>query len=107
MITRHRRRTFLRRLWLPLMSVAVLGYFGYHAFSGSFGLWAMDRLEADAVRLTAELTTLQAERTRLEAEVAAVRPASLDADIVDLDARRTLNMIRPDEVVIATGAPQQ
>lgn len=107
MITRHRRRTFFRRIWLPLLSAAILGYFGYHAFSGSFGIWAMDRLETDTVRLTAELDELKAERMLLEKQVASVRPSSLDADAVDLDARQALNMIRPDEVVIAGGAPQQ
>ncbi len=107
MITRHRRRTFLRRIWMPLLSAGVLAYFGYHAFSGSFGIWAMDRLEADRARLTTELETLKAEHAGLEKQVAALRPSSLDADVVDLDARDALNMMRPDELLIAPGAAQQ
>ena len=107
MITRHRRKSPFRRLWMPLVTAAFLGYFGYHAFNGSFGIWAMDRLEADGVKLTAQLDTLTAERTGLEQRVVTVRPSSLDADVIDLEARTALNLLRPDEVVIRLGAPQQ
>ena len=107
MITRQRKRTPLRRLWMPLVTAGFLAYFGYHAFNGSFGIWAMDRLEADAARLTGQLDRLKAESSALEARVATVRPSSLDADVIDLVARRALNLMRPDEVVISLGAPQQ
>ena len=87
MITRQRSKSPLRRLWMPLLTAGFLGYFGFHAFNGSFGIWAMDRLEADAGRLTVELDDLKAEREALERRVATVRPDSLDADVVDLEAR--------------------
>jgi cell division protein FtsB len=107
MITRQHRKTPLRRLWMPLVTIGFLGYFGYHAFNGSFGIWAMDRLEADAARLTIDRDKLKADNASLEARVATVRPSSLDADVVDLEARRALNLMRPDEVVVELGAPQQ
>lgn len=107
MITRHRHKSGLRRLWLPLAAVGSLAYFGYHAFTGAFGIWAMDRLEADTARLTAEHDTLVAVRTNLQARVEMLRPPKLDADAIDQEARRSLNLMRPDEVVIALGAPQQ
>ncbi len=107
MITRQHKKSPLRRLWMPLVAIGFLGYFGYHAFSGSFGIWAMDRLNADAARLTIERDRLQTERTTLEERVATVRPGSLDADVVDMEARLALNVMRPDEVVIPLGAPQQ
>jgi cell division protein FtsB len=107
MITRQHRRTRFRRLWMPLVTIGFLGYFGYHAFNGSFGIWAMDRLEADAARLTIDLDKLKADNASLEARVATVRPSSLDADVVDLQARRALNLMRPDEVMVELGAPQQ
>jgi cell division protein FtsB len=107
MITRQRKRTPFRRLWMPLVTAGFLGYFGFHAFNGSFGIWAMDRLERDAKRLSAELGRLQHERESLEHRVAAIRPGSLDADAVDIAARTQLNLIRPDEVVLDLGAAQQ
>ena len=107
MITRQHRRSPFRGLWLPLVAAGFLGYFGFHAFNGSFGIWAMDRLEQDAARLTVELDRLKSEREALERRVASVRPGSLDADVVDVRGRTALNLIRPDEVVIDLGAAQQ
>jgi cell division protein FtsB len=107
MITRHRRKSPLRRLWLPLLAAGFLGYFSFHAFNGSLGIWAADQMESDAVRLKAELATLKAEREALERRTASLRPNSLDADVVDIESRLSLNMLRPDEVVISFGAVQQ
>ena len=107
MVTRQHSKSPLRRLVMPLLTLAFLGYFGFHAFSGSFGIWAMDRLEAEAIRLTLERDQLKAEREALTKRVATVRPASLDADVVDIEARTALNVMRPDEVVIRLSAPQQ
>ena len=42
-----------------------------------------------------------------KAAVNSVRPESLDADVVDFEARKALNLLRPDEVVIPLGAAQQ
>ncbi|MEO8667791.1 MAG: septum formation initiator family protein [Bauldia sp.] len=107
MITRHRKQSFLRGLWMPLLSLGILGYFGYHAFTGYYGVWSHERLEVDTVRLTAELDALKAERTALERRVVALRPDRLDADMVDLEARLALNRIRPDELIVQLGAAQQ
>jgi cell division protein FtsB len=85
---------------MPLIAASFLAYFGYHTFSGSFGIWAMDRLNADAARLSTELKGLKAEHDQLDAQVATLRPNSLDADVVDMQARVALNVMRPDEVVI-------
>jgi cell division protein FtsB len=92
---------------MPLLTVGILGYFGYHAFTGFYGVWSHERLESSAVRLQAELDALQAERAILERKVIALRSDRLDPDMVDVEARLALNRIRPDEVVIQLGAPQQ
>jgi len=107
MITRQHRKSFVRRLWIPLLTVGFVSYFGYHAFHGAFGIWAMDRLEAEAAQLTTERDRIRAEREAMERRVALVRPDSLDADTVDMQARTALNLMRVDEVVIRLGAPQQ
>jgi len=102
-MTRQRRTTFFRRLALPLLAVGFFAYFGYHTFSGSFGIWAMDQLNADAAVLTSEHDQLVAERQALERKVATVKPSSLDADVIDLEARQQLNLMRPDELEIPLG----
>jgi cell division protein FtsB len=106
MITRQRRKSPLNRLWVPLLAIMFLGYFGYHAFTGSYGLWSLDRLAVEAETLKAQLETLKAERTVIERRVAFLKPDSLDADVIDTEARMSLNLLRPDEVVISFGAVQ-
>ena len=102
-MTRQRRKTFLRRLVLPVLAVGFFAYFGYHTFSGSFGIWAMDQLKADSTQLTQQHDELVAEREALERKVATVKPSSLDADVIDLEARQQLNLMRSDEVEIPLG----
>ena len=107
LITRQRKRSILQLLWLPVLTAGVLAYFGYHTFNGDFGIWARDRLTAEAERLTIERDRLVTERAALEIRVATIRPESLDADVVDVLARQALGLMRPDEVVVRLGAPQQ
>ncbi len=107
MITRQRRLSPFRRLWMPLLTAAFLGYFGFHAFSGSFGKWAMDRMKTEGATLDVQFAQLEKEHADLERKVALLRPESLDADVVDMEARTQLNMLRPDEVVISFGATHQ
>jgi cell division protein FtsB len=97
--------SLLRRLILPGFAAAYLGYFGFHAFHGSYGIWAKARLENEAVALQSELDTLMAEKSGLQRRAAMLRPATLDSDMLDEQARRSLNIIRPNEVVILDAPP--
>jgi cell division protein FtsB len=106
MITRQHKQNPTRRLWMPLATVAFLGYFGFHAFNGSYGIWAKARLENDRSSLALQLSYLKHRRGQLEKSISSVRPESLDAEIVDVEARTALNMMREDEVVIRLGASQ-
>jgi cell division protein FtsB len=106
MITRQRKQSPLRRLWMPLLTAGFLGYFAFHAFSGSFGILAMDRLKAEGDRLKVDLDRLKDEREALERRVSYLRADSLDADMVDVEARQALNVMRPDELLITMDALQ-
>lgn len=107
MKTRHRKKSSLHKLLLPLGSIAVLGYFGYHSFNGDYGIWSRDRMQREALGLQAELADLQAQRATLERRVALLRPSSLDPDMIDERARLNLNVLHPDEVLINLAASQQ
>ena len=107
MVTRQRRQSRLNRLWMPLLTVAFLGYFAFHAFHGYYGIWAMDRLEIEAKRLSVELESLKLEHAEFERRVMLLRSEKLDADMVDVQARAALNRLRADEVVIKISAAQQ
>ena len=106
MITRHRVKSPLRRVLMPIVTAALLGYFGFHAFSGSYGILAMRQMDEEAQRLKTEFDALKDEHADLDKRVSLLRPESLDADIVDLESRSALNLLRPDEVVISFGAVQ-
>ena len=107
MKTRHRTHSKLRRFLLPLGSIAVLAYFGYHSFNGDYGIWSRDRMQREAIGLEAELAELRQQRAATELHVALLRPGSLDPDMIDERARRNLNVLHPDELVISFAAPQQ
>lgn len=100
MSARPTARSPLRRLLLPALTAVYLGYFGFHAFNGSYGLLAKTEIEAEAARLALELAAVQAERAELDARAALLRPGGIDPDLVDELARRDLNVIGPNEVVI-------
>jgi cell division protein FtsB len=100
MWTRHRKRRNLGRLIVPFACAIFVSYFGYHAVNGSFGLKAQQRLEADRERLSAELEHLVRQRLALEKRATLLTDGSLERDMVDAEARRALNMVRPDELVI-------
>lgn len=107
MTTRQRKNSTRRRWLLPLFSIAVIGYFGYHSFNGDYGIWSRDRMQREAIGLEAELAALKAQRQALAKRASLLRPESLDPDMVDERARRNLDVLRPDELVINFAALQQ
>ena len=100
MRARPLRGSPLRRVLAPVLVAAYLAYFGFHAFSGSYGILALAEFETEAVELEAELAALRVETGDYERRAALLRPRSLDPDMIDEHARRALNMIGPNEVVI-------
>lgn len=107
MTTRQRKNSRLRRLLLPLGSIAVVAYFGYHSFNGDYGIWSRDRMQRESIRLEAELKDLKAQHAALALRAQLLRPQSLDPDMIDERARRNLDVLHPDELVINFAAPQQ
>ena len=100
MSARPTARSPLRRLLLTAFVVAYLGYFGLHALNGSFGVRARMDFDAETDLLEGELAELWLEKDSLESRAALIRPAGLDPDMIDELARRSLNVIAPNEVVI-------
>ena len=109
MPTRQRRQSRLRPLLVPLGCLLVLAYFAYHAVEGEFGLYALERLEAEEQALSEELLRLRDARAQTEKRVALMRPESLDPDVIDEQARQALNLAHPHDVVLFLpegGTPQ-
>ncbi len=100
MWTRHHKKRKLGRLILPVITASFLGYFGYHSLHGDYGLRAMEDFKRQKVEREEKLATLKERRTQLENRVRLLSDGSLDRDMLDEKARFSLNVSRPDEIVI-------
>lgn len=111
MTVEFRRR--LRHAILPMLGVAMAGYFGYHALTGDRSIVAYFRITDEIKAAKAELAQAKAERQKLEHRVSLLRPESLDPDMLDERARWSLGFVGDRDVVIlgpskmAQGRPAQ
>ena len=103
---RSRASRVLRAVAPPLLALGLTGYFVFHAFHGDHGVLARMRLERQVESLTRELELVRGEREAIEKRVSLLRPRSLDPDMLEERARRTLGYAHPNDVVILRDAPQ-
>jgi cell division protein FtsB len=86
----------------PLLGMALTGYFAYHLVEGDRGLRAWVRLTQELRLAKENLSAVSAERAELEHRVSHMRGDHVDPDLLDSQVRKTLDLARPDEVVIIT-----
>jgi cell division protein FtsB len=98
--TRQHRKRRTGALIVPTITVAFLAYFGFHAFHGEFGIYNSHQLDAQAAALKQQLAGIKAEREELEQRVQLLHDGTIEKDMLDEQARRTLNLSREDEVTI-------
>lgn len=101
----HRRRFGV--VVTPLIGLAALAYFGYHAVSGDRGLLTWWQLRQDLRDVQAEHESVAARRRVLEHRVALLKRGHLHPDMLDERARLMLNLIEPGEVVVIPPASSQ
>ena len=86
---------------VPYMAMGALYlYVGYHALSGSQGLVSWMEAESRAERLDVKLQAKKDRRAHLQEEVDNLSSGSLNLDALDIEARRTLYMSKPQEITI-------
>jgi cell division protein FtsB len=100
MWTRQRKKRNTGALIVPAISLVVLSYFGFHAYQGSYGLQSKIQLETRVAKLEGDLKRISAERAHLENRVQLLHDGSIEKDMLDEHARRSLNVALPSEVVI-------
>lgn len=105
MWTRQHKQRNTGRLIVPVMSAALIGYFGFHAYHGEFGIYNRYRLEAHTVELQARLDAVRAQRIHLERRVQLLHDGTLEKDMLDEQARKALNVSKADEVTIFRSRP--
>ncbi len=84
----------------PILGISLVAYFAYHLVQGDRGMIAWMRLTQQVRAAKVTLASLEADRAKLEHRVDLLRSEHLDSDMLDEQARRTLNLIAPNEIVI-------
>lgn len=84
----------------PILGISLVAYFAFHLVQGDRGLMAWIRLSQDVRAAKVTLAALDTDRAKLEHRVDLMRSEHLDADMLDEQARGTLNLIAPNEIVI-------
>ncbi|MEM8540092.1 MAG: septum formation initiator family protein [Pseudomonadota bacterium] len=100
MWTRQRKKSKLRFAILPVVGLALLGYFSFHSINGSLGLNSSERYQAQIDQLKLELASLEQVRQDYEKRTSLLRDGSLERDLIDEQARLTLGLIRSNEIVL-------
>jgi len=93
-------RKRLPAVFVPLLSISLMAYFGYHLVVGERGLKAWARLNQEISVAKAGFAQIHAERQALERDVGLLSPDHIDRDMLDERARAVLNLVGPNEVVI-------
>ncbi len=100
MWTRQRKNRRYGALIVPALAVAFVSYFGYHALHGEYGIYAREALLVRTAQLSNELERVREQRRHLEHRVELLRDGSVERDMLDEQARRALNVARPDELIV-------
>jgi len=100
MWTRQHKKRWTGALIVPAITAVFLSYFGFHAFQGEYGIYAKYRLEARTEALLAELENVRQERRTLEHRVQLLADGTLEKDMLEEQARRSLNLAHKDELII-------
>jgi cell division protein FtsB len=90
-------------LVVTAVCLALLGYFGWHAFYGPRSFAHQEALDASAKDLQARLDVLRSEREKLDKRVSLMRPDSIDPDMLDELARAELGFAKPSDLIVVTG----
>jgi cell division protein FtsB len=85
---------------VSLGCLAMLGYLGWQEFYGPRGYPYRDQLLQHSLALTKDRDTIEVQRKTIETRVALMRPESIDPDMLDELARKNLNMVRQNDIVV-------
>ena len=100
MIVMREIRKRARALTGPALGTLLTLYFGYHLVEGDRGLRAWVRVSQELRQAKEELAEVSAKHAELQHRVAHMRANHVDPDLLDAQVRKTLDVLRPDEIVI-------
>ena len=93
------RRT-LKRAALPAAAMVLIAFFGAYAVLGPNGMLAYGDYQRQLAKRERDYAALDQRRAVLRNRVMLLDPDHANPDMVDEMARKQLNVVRPDEVVV-------
>ncbi len=93
-------RSRARHIIGPIVGIAAVGYFAFHAVNGERGLLVFRKLRIEVAEVRRLARDTAGERRVLENRVRLLEPRGLDPDMLEERARVMLNYGYPDEIVI-------
>ncbi|MBN8815037.1 MAG: septum formation initiator family protein [Sphingomonas sp.] len=93
-------RSVFRRAALPAFALAVMAFFGTYAVVGSNGALAYGDYQRMLKRQEQHLAQLKRQQAAIANRVQLLDPKKVDPDMADEQARKQLNVINPNEVVL-------
>jgi cell division protein FtsB len=100
MIVMREIRKRIRALIGPALGILLTFYFGYHLVEGDRGLRAWVQLSQELRQAKEQLAVASEKRAELQRRVAHMRSDKVDPDLLESQIRKTLDVLRPDEIVI-------
>lgn len=97
---RDSRRSLIFDLSVFFGSIAVLGYFGWHGYYGPRSVEHNRFVQSELAKYQAELKQTEMQRDKLDAKVALLRPQSIDPDMLDEMARKTLQFSAEKDFIV-------
>ncbi|MFA6113896.1 MAG: septum formation initiator family protein [Sphingomonas sp.] len=103
MARRSTFRTLLRRAGPPAALLIVGAFFGGYAIMGPNGALAYGDIQRQLDKRQSDLAVLEQQRAELKNRVALLDPRHADPDMVDELARKKLNVVHPDDMIVDLG----
>jgi cell division protein FtsB len=103
MAKRSTFRTMLRRAGPPAALLIVGAFFGGYAIMGPNGALAYGDIQRQLDKRQSDLAVLEKQRAELKNRVALLDPRHADPDMVDELARKKLNVVHPDDMIVDLG----
>ena len=94
-------QSLLRRAGLPAAVLIAISFFAYNAVLGPNGIVAAKEVKRELEQKNLEFAALEKKRAVIKNRVDLLDPKrGADPDMVEELARKQLNVVRPDEVIV-------
>ena len=90
----------LGKLFIPLICLFLVSYFGYHGMNGRYGYYAQIELGRKLARLEKKHKSLEKQKQALEHRISLLQPQSISRDLLDELVRKNLNLSDENDAII-------